>query len=92
MSSFTIVGGCVLINDILKTNKYTGGKINKENNKEKIGNEYNNRFKDLGIPIGYFSTIQNNSIKNNNSIHNINNEKQPYIDTILFNHFLKSVI
>jgi len=89
MASLPIVGGCVLINDIFKINNYTGGR---KKNKQIKSSKTNNRFEDLGIPVGYISIIKNNRANNKNSIHNIVNENHTYVDTLLFDYFVKRSI
>ena len=81
MSSLNIVGGCVLVNDILKTNKFNGS------GKDTYSNIFN-RFKDLAIPVGFSLTNPKKHVKNTNN--NRNNE-QPYVNGGIFDIFIKNI-
>jgi len=83
MPSLTVVGGCVLVNDILESrNGYVSG-----------GGKSNPKFKDLGVPLlgvpGLrLSTNQNNRVTKSNT--NKPNETQ-YIDQELFDNLVKKI-
>ena len=52
-----IIGGCVLINDIIGSSMKTGGGRGKRINQNK------SRFNNLGIPAGFCSSSTNNRAK-----------------------------